>query len=590
MRYLVVIFLLTLSLISKELDSMGVNPDAYVIQVATVKSKTTALSILKQFPNMNTYIAVVKPYIVLYVVNLKSVADGKKKIALIHKNGYKDAYIRKLSKLSVLKLIKMEDIEPEILSAQLIDEDVDEYEQKINDEYEKQVEAKIKERLAFESQREGLDKDELFKANREFGFTLLDAILQSLNNNNKLKASIETIMQSKYSVEEKEAGHLPSVDLSGDVGYEYRDAVAGDLNPDIDSIYLRYKKTDLYLTITENLWSGGQISANIDEKESKLQASLHDHRDKMEIATMEIIKAYYDVVYSEIAVKISQKNMENYQKILNIVKIKEENGASTTGDVNFILANVDNATTALVNTKAKLSDAMAKYVYLMQDVNKDNMPFETGMFISTHDLEESLSYMQENNAKILSQKANIQASAFSMESQDANYYPTVDFAINAETRDEFDTGIGQRNKVNALINLSYNLYAGGKDEAAYMRKLARNTELKHTLEDKRRKLVYDIKVIHRSVNSTQSSLDLTRSEVVAARKVVESYWIAFKHGTQDLQALQLAQRNLNRSELDYMNYKKNLIINDFKLKQYTGELLTYLRIINLKGREFAQMD
>ncbi len=591
MRYLVVVLLLTLSLVSKELESTGVNPDAYVIQVATVKSKTTALTILSQFPNMNTYIAVVDDYIVLYVVNLESKEDGRKKLNIIHKK-YKDAYIRKLSKLSVSRLIKIEDIEPEILSAQLIDEDVDVYEKKLTDAYEQKISEEIKERLEFEAQRVSLDDDELFHANREKGYTLLEAIVQSLNNNNKLKASMDKINQSKYQVDEQEAGHLPSIDLSGVAGYERRTSQSGDLdvNNTIEDVEMKYKKTEAYLTITENLWSGGKIEGRVSEQESKLQGALHEHRDKMESATIEIIKSYFDVVYAEIAVKVSQKNMQNYQKILNIVKIKEENGASTKGDVNFILANVDNAKTALINTQAKLSDAMAKYEYLMQDVNKNNMPFETGMIIPTHNLEDSLAYMSEHNAKILSQKAYIQASAYAMDAQEANYYPTIDFAVNAEKRNEFDVGIGTRDKVNAIVTLSYNLYAGGKDEAGYLRKLARNSELKHLLEDKKRKLVFDIKVIHRAVSSTSDSLELTRSEVIAARKVVESYWIAFKHGTQDLQALQLAQRNLNRSELDYITYKKNLIINDFKLKQDTGELLPYLRIINLKGREFAHND
>jgi len=76
----------------------------------------------------------------------------------------------------------------------------------------------------------------------------------------------------------------------------------------------------------------------------------------------------------------------------------------------------------------------------------------------------------------------------------------------------------------------------------------------------------------------EDSLALTRNEVIAARKVVDSYWIAFKHGTQDLQALQLAQRNLNRAQLDYVKYKKTFIINNFKLMQKTGELLKFLEI------------
>lgn len=588
MKTIAIVILFALSLMGTELDSMKVNPDAYVIQVATVKNKTTALSILQQFPQMNTYIAMVEPYVVLYVVNLKSMEDGKKKLEKIHAAGYKDAYISKLTKKIAASLIRFEDIEPGVLKAQLIDEDVDEYEQKIEKENQKLFDKARAKKLAIEREKKELDNDPLFQADREKGFTLIEAIIQSLNNNYKLKASMEIINQAKYKLEEKEGANLPLVDLSGNTGYEARTARSGDLDPNhlIADINYQYKKRELYLSITENLWSGGKISGDIGEQDYKLRAALYDYRYKMETATLDVMKAYFDVVYAEIAVKISKKNMLSYQKILDIVKIKEENGAATKGDVNFIQANVDNAKAALVNTKAKLSNAMAKYVYLMQDVKDENMPFETGVIVKTENLEDSLAYMRENNALILRQKAYIQASANAMKAQDAVYYPTIDFSVNAQTIDNFDKGTGKRNKVNALITFNYNLYRGGSDEAKYLSKFARNNELKYALEDKKRKLIYDIKVIHRAVSATESSMELTKNEVVAARKVVESYWIAFKHGNQDLQALQLAQRNLNRSEIDYINYKKNLIISDFKLKKNTGELLKYLHIINLKGREF----
>ena len=91
------------------------------------------------------------------------------------------------------------------------------------------------------------------------------------------------------------------------------------------------------------------------------------------------------------------------------------------------------------------------------------------------------------------------------------------------------------------------------------------------------------------MSSLKSSLELTKSEVESARKVVDSYWLAFQNGTQNLQALQLAQRNLNRAEVDYVNYKKNLYIDYFKLLQRTGELLDYLKIeYKQSSKQFIQ--
>jgi len=802
MRIIVLVLFLTLSLFAVELDQVQVNADKYVIQLSTVKSRTSALKVIRKYPYDEMYIAQVKKYIVVYAVNYDTVEDAKEVLPEFRKK-YKDAYIRKLTKLAhgtkvkiktkkvvqefitsdskpqknvnyqreslvkieeeilkedrpiikekpvienivvvnesaneiikpeevelketeskevevidevkIVKLVEVEEV-AEVAQVKNIEVIVDESKiikntqkpkkninykreeltkqeeipeneievidevveiivdepnieniskelQVVNEIKEKNIskevplEASVTEEIEIEEviidepkaekvgiaeviidepkkeeiskelpviqeqekrekslfplvlldenntkenlltvlpdllikkdenktvEKVSIDDQEIFQANRKQGYSLVEAVIHSLNKNYKLKASNQRVVQSKQRVKEREAGHLPVIDISGNSGYEARTSEGGDISDTaVADQKFNYKKTELYLSITENLWSGGKIEGDINEQENKVKSSLYDHRDKIETATLEIINAYFDVVYGEISVKISKLNMLNYQKILKIVKIKEENGASTKGDVNFILANVKNAKTSFVNTQAALSDAMAKYEYLMFDVDKSNMPYQTQVDIYTHDLDRAIDDMQKNNAKILKQKSLIKASNFALVSQNAAYQPTVDFALNAESKDEFDKGIGRRQKVSALVSFNYNLYRGGKDEAAYIRVLSKMNEQKYTLNDLERKSIFDIKVIHRSVASIEESLELTRSEVEAATKVVDSYWIAFKHGTQDLQALQLAQRNLNRSQLDYVKYKKGLILNDFKLMKSTGELLKFLKL------------
>jgi len=438
-----------------------------------------------------------------------------------------------------------------------------------------------------------LEEDILFHAQREEGLSLYDAINRAIKHSNRLDASYQVVIQDKQKVKEVEAGHLPVVNFSGDSGYELRqfalDENAPNVNTPITSTSV-YKKVDLYLTITENLWAGGSIENSVDEKDAALKASLYDYRDKLETLVVNVSNAYFNVVYGEIALKIANKNMLNYEKILNIVSIKEKNGAATKGDVNFIRANVDNAKTDLVQRQKTLSDARAQYVYLLQTESKEALPFEITTTFYTQDLNTSLENAQELNANILKQKAYIKATKYGFLATSGNFQPKVDFAINGETRNEYDIGLGKREKVNAVINFNYNLYNGNKDEATAVRLLSKLKEQKYLYKDIQRKVTFEVKVLHRSVSSLSASLRLTESEVIAARKVVNSYWIAFQHGTQDLQALQLSQRNLNRAEQDYADYKKSLIIDSFALMQKTGTLLQNLAVPYKKSKNEFQAD
>jgi len=424
-----------------------------------------------------------------------------------------------------------------------------------------------------------LSDDPLFHAKREIGLSLHDSLNKAIENSPKIDAARELVIQDKMKVKEAFSGHLPIVNLSGDGGYEARDVRQDPVdNPGAITAHQKYKKVDLYLTITENLWNGGAVEDSVDAKEASLQASLYDFRDKLESLVVETATAYFEVVYGEIALKISQKNMQNYEKILKIVDIKERNGAATKGDVNFIKANVDNAKTEYVQKEKALSDALAKYTYLLQTENKTDLPYEIETTLYITDLNNSLNDAQSYNAKLLRQEAYITSTRYGFLATKGNFHPKVDFAINGETRNDYDIGLGKREKINALVTFNYNLYRGGKDEATAVRLLSAMREQKFLHQDIQRNLVFDIKVLNQSVRSLNASLKLTEKEVLAARKVVQSYWISFQHGTQDLQALQLAQRNLNRAEQDYAQYKKDLIINNFELMRKTGVLLKFLEI------------
>jgi adhesin transport system outer membrane protein len=438
-----------------------------------------------------------------------------------------------------------------------------------------------------------LSEDKLFQSVRSDGLSIYEAINRAIQISPKVNAASQVVIQDREKLHEVEAGHLPVVNFTGDAGYESKQITSDDNDPSntpVSATVTKYKKADLYLTITENLWSGGSIENSIDEKDAYLKASLYDYRDKLEDLIVDVANSYFEVVYGEITLKIALKNMESYEKILNIVTIKEKNGAATKGDVNFISANVDNAKTVLVQKEKALADAIAKYEYLLETEDKAYMPYETESILYGADLNTSLTNADELNAKLLRQRAYIKATKFGFLATKKSFHPTVDFVVNGENRNEFDVGTGQTQKANALIMVSYNLYNGGRDEATAIRLFAKMKEQKYLYDDIERNLVFDVKVLNQSVSSLSQSLTLTESEVIAARKVVASYWVAFQHGTQDLQALQLAQGNLNRAEQDYATYKKDLILNNYLLMKNTGVLLKVLELPYKKNADEFQGD
>lgn len=422
-----------------------------------------------------------------------------------------------------------------------------------------------------------LEQDPLFHPQRKGGLSLHDAINRAIASSPKINAAKELVIQDKMKVEEVFADHLPVVNISGDAGLEARD-IRFTERPAAVTQHQKYDKNDLYLTITQNLWNGGAIEDGVESKEASLKAGIYDFRDKLEALVVESASAYFELVYSEISLKITEKNMQSYEKILQIVDAKEKSGAATKGDVNFIKANVDNAKTEFVQKQKALSDALAKYNYLLQISDESELPYEVQTPLYTTDLNSSIQDAQKYNAKLLRQKSYIESTRLAFLASGGNFHPKVDLSLNGESRYDYEENLGKREKANALVTFNYNLYKGGRDEATAVRLLSAMQEQIFTRQEVERNLIFDINVLNQSVSSLSQSLALTEKEVLAAREVVESYWISFQHGTQDLQALQLAQRNLSRAEQDYATYKKDLIIDNFELMRQSGVLLKFLEI------------
>lgn len=432
---------------------------------------------------------------------------------------------------------------------------------------------------------ESINNDALFSLERSSGISLHSALRHVVQHNPKVLASRYKVLQAKRKLDETYAKILPKIDLSGDVGYESRTLAPDNINTiAAQTALFDYSKTDLFISLTQNLYSAGANSEAINEQKHRFSATLFNHRYTMEDTIIKVIEAYFDIIYNEIALNVNQKNMDDINKVLKIMEIKEQNGAATKGDLNFVKANAKNAESELLKTETKLIEAKAKYIYLMGLETLSSLPFELHAKMNVTKIDAVIDSLVHNNAKLQREHYYIQAAQAGYQAQKSAFQPQVDLTLNGEARDEKNIrkdslgAVGQQAKVTMLLNFKYNLYRGGSDEAKLVRLLDKVRELKFSRNDLQNKLIFDAKVLHRSLSALDSSLTLVQSEVISARKVVDAYWNAFKDGTQDLQALQQALRTKNRAELDYVRFKKKQLVDFFKLQHQSGQLLQHLAL------------
>ena len=402
---------------------------------------------------------------------------------------------------------------------------------------------------------------------------LKDAILISLNRSNKILALREKVIQQKHKVETKLANFKPNITLYANGGYTYIHTRSNTDNED------SYPSGDLQLSINENIYAGGKHINELRKEEAILKSESAKFRSKVEEEVLKIIEAYLDLYYQKRAIDIEKKNMKSLQKILEIVKIKEKNGATTKGDLNNIESKVENASNSLVKVVSKYQNSLAFYQYFVGKENANKIPSEGKFLFKEYKKEDLLKIGEKKNAKLQINRYKIEAQKFDLYAKKSAFYPKLDFIISA--KEKFSDGVNdpyRDEKASAMLSLSYNLYKGGSDRAKVESSFSKIRELQYKYIDILESTKYNILQLFENINSLKESIKHTSNEVKANKKVTSSYWNAFKYGNQDIQALLLAQRALNRSQQDELKESKNYMMGYFKLLAQSGELLEFLKI------------
>ncbi len=543
----------------------------YSIVLGTYKNKSYAKEKMYQFANHDAKIVKDKKYYIVIIDHLSSKQEAKEMLREV-KLEARDAFLTTKeyqpqdisNRQSGITLVK---VKPNQTVLEVVSIQKDDSSKSSQDTIQTQGQA-ISDLVETDS-----IKTDTNGSNLKRGISLKDAILLSLNNSYKIQSAKERVNQAKEKVEEKLAAYMPRVDLYLNGGGSY-------LKP-YQAKEVKFLKSDESLVITQNIYAGDKHENDVKKERANLKMAIDKYRDKVEEETLKIIEAYLSLIYQKEAIDKARENMTNLQKILDIVKIKEESGAASKGDLNYIKSQVENAKSALVKVESKYKNAISYYEYFVGKLDESKMPIESEFDFELGDLNSTLATTFKQNAKLCVAKSKLKASKYNLHSLRSKYRPKLDLTITTKDKQSGYEAEPQEDRATAMLQLSYNLYNGGKDSAILNGAKSKVRELQYNLADIKRGVKHNTEQLYENVTSTKETLMHTEDEVRSNKKVIDSYWNAFKYGTQDLQALLQAQRSLNRSQLDEIKQKQNYLNSYFKLLQQTGDLLDTLGINSL---------
>ncbi|MFV0561531.1 TolC family protein [Malaciobacter mytili] len=254
--------------------------------------------------------------------------------------------------------------------------------------------------------------------------SLKDVFLETLSYSDLVKSSREKVIQSQLKLDDAIADYFPTLNL------EYSYAKTRHYPGDNKQRYKFYNDRSYRLVMSQNLYSGGATHTFIES----LRQSLLVERNKYKIAVQEeltkAIKAYFGVVFSKKAVEVNDRNMKQLQKILDIVTIKYDNGASSIGDLTSIKASVANAQTKLIKDKSKLNEALRYYEYVVGQKFSKTLPFERDFDIKLAQFDILYERAVKQNPNLKNYYFNIEAEKHKVRNAKTSFSPRVDLELS----------------------------------------------------------------------------------------------------------------------------------------------------------------
>lgn len=407
--------------------------------------------------------------------------------------------------------------------------------------------------------------------------SLIDVILETVSNNNKIKAASEKVRRAKISLDDAYSGYKPTLDL--EYSYGKNQISPGDDGPTTGMH--KYDDENLKVLLRQNIYAGGATEYKIKALEKSLQVAKSRYELAIAQEIQNAIKAYFGVVFSSQSSVVTKKNMEMLRKILEIVTVRYDLGAASIGDVSSIKASVANAETKLSQTNLKLMEALRYYEYVAGETFKQTMPFEYEYDIELEPLEEILKKGSEHNLNIVSYLTTVQSEKYKLQGSQSAFKPKVDLEVT-QTR-TFNKDIAPeefyiQDTSEVLLTLKYNLYNGDKDSNAIAATYSNIRELQYVIEEERRKVKWILSDLFQSINALHGEIGTIEQEITSSESMVDSYWEAYKNGEQDLQTLLIAQRQLNTAQVSLIESYENRLNGYFKLLFETGELVSFFEL------------
>jgi len=399
--------------------------------------------------------------------------------------------------------------------------------------------------------------------------TLKDAAQQAALTNPEIRAQVHAFEAADAEKGVAFGAFLPRLDLNAAVGRDrYQEPIQDDIT-----------RRSASLVLTQLIYDGFATSNEVDRLDYARRVRLYQLYDITETTTLEVVRAYADVLRYRELVALAEENYVRHRAVFEQIQRKTAAGVGRRVDFEQAAGRLALAESNLLVDTSNLHDVSARFQRLVGSVPRDDMVMPPNLNKGIpSDLGTTLKAV-ENNPALLAAMENVQSANSAAKGRYSAFQPRFDFRLRGDrgTNLSSSTGPTSDSRINtAEVVMSWNIFNGGSDRAR-VRQYAEEINVARDQRDKAcRDLRQTLEIAYNDTRKLTEQLTYLDQHQLSIEKARDAYRKQFDIGQRSLLDVLDTENELFQSKRAYVDAEYDLSIAYARTQAGMGSLFTAL--------------
>lgn len=400
--------------------------------------------------------------------------------------------------------------------------------------------------------------------------SLPEAMQSALNVHPEIRADINARLAAEEQMKSARGGYLPRVDLLAGYGREYTDSPSTrGLTHDTETL----TRGESTLRLQQMLFDGFATSSEVGRTRAIVNARAYELLGNAERTGLRVVEVYLDVLRRQQLVALAEDNLRGHERVFDQITRRSERGVGRMADLDQADARLAQARNNLLTEQTNLADAQVNFLSV---VGNDPSQLQWPAGLDGH-LPESLpaarDAMLQSNALLSSSQADVQAAEQQYKASQSLFYPRFDAELSRSADNNIDGAVGHSNDWRAMVNMRFNLFAGGSDRAEKQARAYQVDQAMDIRNNALRVLTEELGLAWNALDNARRQLPIAEQYAERSGKVREAYQSQFGLGERTLLDLLDSENELFAAQRRLEDVRFAALFNQYRIQAILGSLL-----------------